>query len=100
MVDSVLASDASSARLVECQRSFVNAGIAFSFTQMTGVNLGMCTFNVKRTPQNFGSKLKTLISRIHTNWCLNVMRFLKSCVHDIRDNWCNWCLKWYEFFGD
>jgi len=30
----------------------------------------------------------------------NVMRFLKSCVYDICDNWCNSCLKWHEFFGD
>jgi Domain of unknown function (DUF4160) len=30
----------------------------------------------------------------------NVMRFLKSCVHEIRDNWYNLCLKWHDFFGD
>ncbi len=28
------------------------------------------------------------------------IRFLKSFAHEIRDNWCNLCLKLHEFFGD
>jgi hypothetical protein len=28
------------------------------------------------------------------------IRFLKSFAHEIRDNWCNLCLKPHEFFGD
>jgi len=54
-VDSGLASQSSSGRLVRCRPFSVNADFVFSFTPTTGLNHGTCTFNTRRARQNFGS---------------------------------------------
>ena len=95
MLDSGLASQGSSSRLVRCRRFSVSAGIAFSFTRMTGLNPGTCTSNARLARQNFGS------NRLNANGVAASVEVTLWAFHRLIAERRELLLqKWHEFFGD